>query len=69
MSSIKELFYFAHHAVQTDAFDVIRDKKEYLRFFEKAKGYTAIGEATPCYLWDPDAPKLIHEAVPHARLL
>ena len=69
MSSIKELFYFAPHAVQTDAFDVIRDKKEYLRFFQKAKGYTAIGEATPGYLWDPDAPKLIHQAVPHARII
>jgi hypothetical protein len=69
MSPIKETFYFAPHAVQTDAFDVIRDKKEYLKLFEKAKGYTAIGEATPGYLWDPDAPKLIHQAVPHARII
>jgi hypothetical protein len=69
MSPIKELFYFAPHAVQTDAFDVIRDKKEYLRLFEKADGYIAIGEATPGYLWDPDAPKLIHQTVPHARII
>src|ERR687892_1682749 len=69
MSPIKELFYFAPNAVQTDAFDVIRDKKEYLRVFNKANGHIAIGEATPGYLWDPDTPKLIHQAVPHARII
>jgi hypothetical protein len=69
MSPIKELFYFAPHAVQKDAFDVIRDKKEYLRFFQKAKGYTAVGEATAIYLWDPDAPMLIHQTIPHARII
>jgi hypothetical protein len=69
MSPVKELFYFAPHTAQTDAFDVIKDKKEYLRLFEKARGYIAVGEATPVYLWDPDAPKLIHQAVPHARII
>jgi hypothetical protein len=69
MSPIKELFYFAPHAVQSSACDVIRDKKEYLRLFEKARGYIAVGEATPIYLWDPDAPKLIHQTVPHARII
>jgi hypothetical protein len=69
MSPIKELFYFAPHAVQTDAFDVIRDKKEYLRLFEKARGHTVVGEATPGYLWDPDAPKLIHQTVSDARII
>jgi hypothetical protein len=69
MSPVKELFFFAPHAVQTDAFDVIRDKKEYLRFFEKARGYIAVGEATPIYLWDLDSPKLIQQAVPNARII
>jgi Sulfotransferase family len=69
MSPLKEPFYFASNAVQNSAIDVIRDKKEYLRLFEKAKGYIAAGEATPVYLWDPDAPKLIHQAVPHARII
>ena len=49
--------------------DLIRDKKEYLRLFEKARGYIAVGEATPIYLWDPDSPKLIHQTVPHARII
>src|ERR687891_758843 len=69
MSPLKEPFYFSPHAVPNSASDVIRDEKEYLRLFEKAGGYTAIGEATPIYLWDPDAPKLIHQTVPHARII
>src|SRR5918996_2465853 len=69
MSPLKEPFYFAPHAIQNSAFDVIRDKKEYLRLFEKARGYIAVGEASTGYLWDPDAPKLIHQTVPHARII
>jgi hypothetical protein len=69
MSPLKEPFYFSPHVVHNSASDIIRDKKEYLRLFEKANGYTAIGEATPIYLWDPDAPKLIHQTVPHARII
>jgi hypothetical protein len=69
MSPLKEPFYFAPHAVHNSASDIIRDKKEYLRLFEKANGYIAIGEATPIYLWDPDAPKLIYQTVPHARII
>jgi hypothetical protein len=69
MSPLKEPFYFSPHAVPNSASDIIRDKKEYLRLFEKAKGYKAIGEATPIYLWDPDTPKLIHQAVAHARII
>jgi Sulfotransferase family len=69
MSPLKEPFYFAPHAVQNSAHDVIRDKKEYLRLFEKARGYNAVGEATPVYLWDPDTPKLIHQTVPHGRII
>src|SRR5918998_270191 len=71
MSPLKETFYFAPHAVEKafNASDVIRDKKEYLRLFEKARGYSAIGEATPIYLWDPDSPKLIHQTVPRARII
>lgn len=69
MSPLKELFYFAPHAVQTSIADVIRDKDEYLRLFKNASGYIAVGEATPFYLCDPDAPKLIHQTVPHARII
>src|SRR5919108_6309578 len=69
MSQVKEPFYFAPHAVQSNTSDLIRDKREYLRLFENASGYVAVGEASPIYLWDPDAPKLIHQTVPHARII
>jgi hypothetical protein len=69
MSRVKEPSYFAPNYVQPDPGRFLRDKKEYLRLFEKANGYTAVGEATPGYLWDPDAPKLIHQTVPHARII
>jgi hypothetical protein len=69
MSPLKELFYFAPNAVRSSTSDAIRDKKEYLRLFNNARGYIAVGEATPIYLWDPDAPKLIHQTVPHARII
>jgi hypothetical protein len=71
MSPLKETFYFAPHTVEKpfNASDVIRDKEEYLKLFEKARGSNAIGEATPIYLWDPDSPKLIHQTVPNARII
>jgi hypothetical protein len=69
MPRLKELYYFAPNAVQDDVIDVIKDKKEYLGFFKKANGNIAIGEATPIYLWDPDAPKVIHQTIPHARIV
>jgi hypothetical protein len=69
MPPVKEPFYFAPNAFQNNMIDMIRDKKEYLGLFKQGKGYIAIGEATPIYLWDPDAPKLIHQTVPHARII
>ena len=62
-------YYFAPHAVQNNVIDVIRDKKEYHRLFKDAKGHIATGEATNIYLWDPDAARLIHQTVPHARII
>jgi hypothetical protein len=69
LSKLKEPNYFAPHAIQGKISDAIKDKKEYLRLFENASEYVAIGEASPSYLWDPDSPKLIHQTVPHARII
>jgi hypothetical protein len=69
MSKVKEPSYFAPNYVRPDPGRFLRDKKEYLRLFENARGYIAVGEASPAYLWDPDAPKLIHQTVPHARII
>jgi hypothetical protein len=69
MSRVKEPSYFAPNFVRRDPGRFLKDKKEYLRLFENARGYIAVGEASPMYLWDPNAPKLIHQTVPHARII
>jgi hypothetical protein len=69
MSPIKEPNFFVRHAVQGGSFDLIQDKAEYLGLFRNSDGCVAIGEASSTYLWDPDSAKLIHEAVPHARII
>jgi hypothetical protein len=69
MSNVKEPGYFSPHLPQRYVGDTITDKKEYLRLFENASSYIAVGEASPSYLWDPDSPKLIHQAVPTARII
>src|SRR5262249_22122063 len=47
----------------------IRSETEYLRLFDKAPGDSAIGEASPQYLCDAEAPAAIHAAAPHARIV
>jgi len=70
MSPIKEPNYFSAAIIPaTSSFGPIRDKKKYLSLFEKVKDEKIIGEASPSYLSDPEAPKLIHEIVPDARIL
>ena len=48
---------------------LIGDQQEYLKLFRKAKGYKAIGEASPSYLWEAKAPYRIHRVVPHAKII
>ncbi len=71
MSPNKEPNYFSITLVSANGRDYkpIRDKKEYLSLFSKVKNEKIIGEATQSYLLDPEAPKLIHEVSPNARIL
>jgi hypothetical protein len=69
MSKVKEPYYFSPHYIQVYPGETVTDKEEYLRLFENASNYIAVGEASPSYLWDPDSPKLIHQAVPNARII
>jgi hypothetical protein len=69
MSKVKEPYYFSPHYVQRYPGETVTDKEEYLRLFENTSSYIAVGEASPSYLWDPDSPKLIHQAVPNARII
>ncbi|HTM10498.1 MAG TPA: sulfotransferase [Verrucomicrobiae bacterium] len=77
MSPVKEPHYFAvtlkallnPSAANPDATQLIHERREYLKLFQKVKDEVAVGEASPSYLWDTAAPRLIHEVVPHARII
>ena len=69
MSPVKEPNYF-NPSVDDDLFlsKPIRGKK-YHDLFKNVKDEKVIGEASPTYLWDPKTPKLIHDVIPHARII
>jgi hypothetical protein len=47
----------------------VASEEEYLELFNEWNGESAIGEASPSYLWDEEAPYRIKEAVPHAKII
>lgn len=47
----------------------VPDWADYLSLFEQATDETAIGEASVCYLWSPNAAKNIAARLPHARIV
>jgi hypothetical protein len=61
MSDTKEINYFNIHHDEPDTW--------YSRFFEGSEKYTAIGEASPLYMWDPDVAERMHSLIPAAQLL
>ena len=72
MPAIKEPHFFAQaqpSAEQRYLVTVINDRSAYLRLFRKARGFRAIGDASPSYLWDPQAPYRIRQVVPEARIV
>ncbi len=70
MSSIKEPNYFSINILnENDQLKPIRNKKKYLDLFKNTKNEKIIGEASTFYLSDHDAPKLIHDVSPTAKIL
>jgi len=70
MSKTKEPNYFSVKTISDKSFlRPIRDKERYLSLFKKAKGQKFLGEASPTYLSDSEAPKLIHKVVPNAYII
>ncbi len=71
MCPIKEPHYFDIKTVPNELpqLKTIRDKKKYLSLFSKVRDEKIIGESSPTYLSDSDAPKLIHKVAPNARIL
>jgi hypothetical protein len=42
---------------------------DYLKLYKKVSDETAIGEATPCYLWSETAARNIAARIPHAKII
>jgi len=70
MSPEKEPNFFSAKTIHEEGPTIpIRNKKKYLNLFKKVKDEKIIGESSPNYLVDPDAPKLIHRVSPEAKIL
>jgi len=70
MSPYKEPNYFSAKTIgEKSVARPIRDKTKYLSLFKQVKDEKIIGEASPSYLSDPDAAKLIHRVNPDARII
>jgi len=70
MSRLKEPNYFSRIVVPDDhPVRPIRDQRQYLQLFAEAGEARVIGEASPTYLADPEAPRLIKAYIPHAKVL
>ena len=70
MSPIKEPNFFSIKTIAAESpVKPIRNTLKYLSLFKKVKDEKIIGEASPSYLSDPEAPKLIHKTVPNARII
>ena len=70
MSKLKEPNYFSRVVVPDDhPVRPVRDQRQYLQLFAEAGDARVVGEASPTYLADPEAPRLIRNAVPQAKVL
>ena len=71
MSRIKEPNFFSRNTIADDHPMVkpIRDETQYLRLFDDAGDAQILGEASPTYLEDPEAPGLIDRTAPGAKVL
>lgn len=68
MSPIKEPRFFSV-SIEDPGDITVSEKQEYLDLFRKVVEEKIIGEASPTYIYDPEAPKLIHKVSPKARIL
>ncbi|MCB0515688.1 MAG: sulfotransferase [Chitinophagales bacterium] len=78
MSAIKEPRYFAVKNKHLDWHDATVQKvwrntvsnfADYQALFAEAEGFAAVGEASPIYLWEPDAAQNIVEAIPEVKII
>ena len=66
----KESHYFSRKILpENHSEKPIRNKGDYLKLFENAPDESIIVDASATHLSDPNAPKLIHEVNPEAKIL
>ena len=69
MSKVKEPNFFSSPCYPDNSrIRVIRDKRKYLELFKGVKHEKAIGESSTSYLYSPEAPRLIKQVIPEARI-
>ena len=71
MSTIKEPMFF-NRLKEKSKGSVENEKKlfnKYLKLFEKVKNETAIGEASPAYIYNEDCAKLIKNYLPKVKII
>jgi len=69
MSPVKEPEFFSPNRSTNNGLIPIVNKSDYLTLFKNVKDELVIGEASTCYLEDPDSPKLIHNEVTDAHII
>lgn len=72
LPKVKEPQFFAHvcpSPEQRYLVEAITDQRAYLRLFRNARGFPAIGDASPSYLWHPEVPWRIRKVVPEAKII
>jgi hypothetical protein len=76
MSPVKEPYYFAFMGRQPDTRgpgDVVNDSvihfADYVALFDGVTTETAIGEASPSYMYIPETAERIHDQLPDAKLI
>jgi len=68
MCPIKEPNYFSASISAEFLFKPYRKKQDYLDLFKNSHEQF-LGDASPQYLWDAKAPKLIHEVSPDSKII
>lgn len=70
MATLKEPHWFSRVAPNPSRrVRPVTSEEEYARLFDGWRGERAVGEASPSYLWDEEAPRRIKQAVPEARII
>jgi hypothetical protein len=72
LPKVKEPHFFAQVCPSPEMrhlYWMINDRETYLRLFRKARGYLAIGDASPSYLWDAQAAERIRRTVSGAKII